>query len=390
MPAGALDGLRVLELSRGVASSYCGKLLADFGADVLKVERPDGDPVRRLGPFPKDRPHLERGGMFQFLNTNKRGITLDLRPRSGRAVFESLAAASDVIISGLKPDTLERLGLGYESLAAQHPDLVLTSITPFGLDGPYRDWQSTELIAQAVSGIAHLTGDAARPPLRFAQAQSQFVTGVNGAVSTLIAREAVMSGEAGQLVDVSTLQSIAAFYFNIPSYYTFMGINTWRGVNDLYPCQDGYLVAIAGAGRTWSDFAAFLQAPELDGPDFNTPSARSRNQGALRAHMTARLAARSPREWFHAAQERHFPWGMFQRISQLADCPQLEARQFFTTVDVPGFGVIPIPGAPAKLSETPSRARRPAPGLGEHNRDVYGALGFSALNQVRLRQAGII
>jgi crotonobetainyl-CoA:carnitine CoA-transferase CaiB-like acyl-CoA transferase len=387
---GALDGLRVLEISRGIAASYCGKLLAEYGAEVLKVERPDGDPVRALGPFRRDRPRRAAGGLFFYLNTNKRSLTLNLKTATGRRILDRLVASRDLVVLGLSPGALDRLGLTYDALARDHPRLVVTAITNFGLSGPYRDWQATELVLQAANGMMHLTGDPRREPLRFAQAQTELLAGVNAAGSSLIALASARRDGAGQLVDVSTLETVANTYHQFLTDYTFQGVVRTRGVYDMFPCRDSFIVTIAGQSRTWTDYANFLGAPELLDPKFQTPAARARNGAELREIMARRLDARAPREWLVAAQAERFPSGIMQRVADLFTCPQLSVREFFERVADPELGEIRVPGRPAVLPQSPGRIRSPAPRLGEHNREVLTDLGFSPDAQVRLRRAGVI
>jgi crotonobetainyl-CoA:carnitine CoA-transferase CaiB-like acyl-CoA transferase len=290
----------------------------------------------------------------------------------------------------LAPTTLDRLALSYEALAFDNRRLVVTAITSFGLEGPNRDWEATELIAQAANGMMHLTGDPEREPLRFSQAQTQLVAGVNAAVSTLIAVAGARRDGEGQLIDVNTLESVASTYHQFLTNYTFQGVVSRRGVADVFPCRDSYLVATPGAARNWSDYAAFLGAPELDEPAFATPSARARNRPALRAIMAERLAARAPVEWFHAAQAERLPWGMMQAIDAILACPQLAAREFFETVEHPRAGHFAMPGPPLKLPASPWAIRRPAPRLGEHTAEVLGEIGYGRGEVARLYRSGVV
>jgi crotonobetainyl-CoA:carnitine CoA-transferase CaiB-like acyl-CoA transferase len=204
-----LDGLRVVELGSSLAGAFCGKLLAAFGAEVIKVEPPEGDPNRRLGPFAGDRPDREASLTYLYLNTGKLGLTLPLGSAAGQRALRRLLADVDVVLDGLGHGQLDRLGLGYADLAAQSPGLVLTAITPFGDDGPYRDLLDGELVLLALGGLLNMVGEPEREPLRLGGYQAQYVTGLSALTGTLAALFARDLSGLGQRVEVSAHESVA-------------------------------------------------------------------------------------------------------------------------------------------------------------------------------------
>ena len=208
-----LDGLRVLDLGPGIAPSFCAKLLADYGAEVIKVEPPGaGDPARLLGPFVGDDPHTEKSIPFLYLNTGKRGVTLDYSSGSGQALLSKLLDDADVLVEGFSPSQTEQSAIDYDVLYRTHPHLVVTSVTPFGQDGPYSDFQATDIITCAMSGLMYHSGDSNREPLRNALDQSLYVAGANAATATLVAVFARLTSGEGQHVDVSVAECLASHF----------------------------------------------------------------------------------------------------------------------------------------------------------------------------------
>ena len=210
MPLGLLEGIRVLDLGPEIAAPFCSRLLADYGAEVVKVEPPNvGDPARHIGPFAGDEPHLEKSIPFLYLNTNKRGITLDIGSSAGRGVLSDLVGSADVVVQGFPPGESEALGLDFKTLGEANPGVVVTSITPFGLSGPYRDYSATDIVTCAISGLMYHSGDSDREPLRNALSQSLYVAGANAAVATVAALFHRMATGQGQQVDVSVVECLA-------------------------------------------------------------------------------------------------------------------------------------------------------------------------------------
>ena len=393
-----LDGLRVLDMGPGTAPAFCAKLLADFGAEVVKVESPkEGDPVRRQGPFVGDDPHPEKSIPFLYLNTGKRGVTLDYSSEEGQAVLHRMASDADVLIEGFPPSNSERSPVGFRQLAKSNPHLVVTSITAFGQDGPYRDFQATDIITCAMSGLMYHSGDSDREPLRNVLDQSLYVAGANAAAATLVAVFARLTSGVGQHVDVSAVECLAAHLVQPVPYYNYMGATKGRrpvrgsGFEELMPARDGYVVPSVQGSQPWETVADLIGLEGLHDPRFATGAGRIAHGEELKSLLIKGLAEWDRLPLFLASGERRLVFGMAQDAGDMVACPHLEAREFFHDVDHPAAGPASYPGMGAALSERPSQAPSPAPTLGQHNSQVYGdELGYGTDELASLRHAGVI
>ena len=395
---GMLEGIRVLELGSRVSGPYCSKLLADFGADVIKVEPPDvGDEARRAGPFAGDDPHPEKSIPFLFLNTNKRGITLNIGSPTGRTLLSSLLQRVDALVHNLPPVEAESLGLGYWDLAELNPGLVVTSITPFGQTGPYRDYAAEDIVTCALSGLMYHSGDSDREPLRNALDQSLYVAGANAAGATLAALFGRLSSGLGQQVDVSVVECLAAHLVQAVPWYSYMGAIKGRratrgsGLEELMPARDGYVVPSAQGSQPFSVVAECIGTEDLHDQRFATGPGRIEYGEELRHLLLEALANWDRKPLFQASGERRLVFGMAQDAGDLYDCPQLTARGFFVEVDHPVAGKAKYAGMGPKLSEDEFQVRLPAPLLGQHNVEIYcQELGYSSQEMVSLRATGVI
>ncbi len=398
MPA-ALAGVKVLDLTHHIAGPYCTKLLADFGADVVKVERPDGDPARRMPPFFHDEAGPDKSLLFLYLNTNKQGVTLNLKSASGREMLKELAQQSDVLVENFSPRVMPSLGLDYPVLKEINPSLVMVSISNFGQTGPYRDYKATDIVEYALGGLMYIFGDYDREPLKHALHQAQFKAGTNSASATLIALYHQRRTGEGQHVDVSIQECIASGLRDVVNNYTYTGAVRRRApnhsgdLNRLKATSDGYILPTpgAGAGFDWAAFVEFLGVPELDDQKFSTPSARLVNAEELGRILDRYFLTRKKYDMFHAAQQRRFIYGVVQSPEEVLNDEQYRARGYFVDIDHPVAGKIKYPGAPFSMSGTPWQARQPAPTLGQHNSRVFGQrLGHSAGSLTRLRAMKVI
>ena len=399
-----LDGLRVLDLGPGIAPSFCARLLADYGAEVIKVEPPgEGDPARRMGPFVGDDPHPEKSIPFLYLNTGKRGVTLDYSGASGRALLHRLLDDADVLVEGFAPSEAEGSAISYKTLSESHPRLVVTSVTPFGQDGPYRDFQATDIITCAMSGLMYHSGDSDREPLRNALDQSLYVAGANAAAATLVAVFARLASGEGQHVDVSVAECFAAHLVQPVPYYNYMGATKGRrpvrgsGFEELMPARDGYVVPSVQGSQPWETVADLIGLEELRDPRFASGAGRIANGEELKALLIEGLAQWDRLPLFIASGERRLVFGMAQDAGDLLACPHLEARGFFREVEHPVAGAAAYAGMGARLlqangsgaQERPAQSTAPAPLLGEHNSEVYGGKpGCDAEDLAALRYAG--
>lgn len=385
MSRSALAGLRVVECGQLVAAAYASKLLADLGADVIKVESPMGDPARSRGPFPGGVADPERSGLFLYLNTNKRGVALDPRQASDRAAFTALVRGADVLLHNVPPPEMAASGLDYEALAATNPRLVMTSITPYGLEGERRDWQATDLTLWSAGGIAYLNGGGyeadALPPLKPYGMQAEFQGGVNAAVAALGALLARQRTGRGQHVVVSIQQALAAILELTFEYWPYQGLVASRlGRKPIQPldfleCRDGWVFICCVEEHQWQEFIRMIGSPEWAGIElFADRLSRGANWDALKLFLQEWASGQSVAEVYQAAQERRIPFAPVSTMGDLLASPHLAARGFFATLAVPGARIT-VPGAPYKLSATPWAIRRPAPRLGEHTAEVLREIG---------------
>jgi len=399
MAGQALSGIRVLDFTYHIAGPYCTKLLADFGAEVLKVEPPGGGDVsRRLGPFLNDEPNPEASGMFLYLNTNKQSVTLNLETEAGRTMARRLAAESDVIVENFAPGALASLGLGYDDLSALNPRVVMVSISPFGQDGPWRDWKADEVNLHAISGLMQITGDPEREPLKNGGHQALYNTGINAFTGALMAIFAQLARGVGQHVDVSAYESMS-YMIEPPRVVQASTLGTFTNrvgnTGTLYPAANGHVNFIrGGSGNTYEVLAKVTGNDEFLSDTFkNLPllgAASPQVREALEGLLVPWLLEHPKEEFYHSGQAGGQNFGYVANPEDLVASPQLQARAFFVDVEHPVAGHLTYPGAPYRLSETPWHAGR-APLLGEHNRAVYvDRLGFTPAQMVELTRAGII
>jgi len=398
MTESALGVLKVLDLSEGISGPYCTRLLAGWGAEVIKVERPGhGDCARSAGPFPDAGPHQEKSALFLYLNTGKKSITLNLGTTTGRHLLVELAKDADVLVENFKPGIMHDRGLGYAALEEINPRLVMTSITAFGQDGPYRDYKSSGIVGYAMGGQMWVCGQPDRAPLNSAIAIPEYFGGLYGYASTMLALRYADDTGRGQQVDVSILECLAAshqFTLTWPAYSNSLLVRPgWPGFRaplSFYACKDGY-VNLRLQGIEMPFLAFLLDMPQLaDDPRFQTLEARSENIKVLEEIVAGKLANMSKKDVFRTAGEWRALCGYVATPEDLLSDPQYLAREFWTEIEHPAVGKLPYPGAPVKMTETEWWNGR-APLLGEHNEEIYcGRLGYSKDGLVRLRAYGII
>jgi crotonobetainyl-CoA:carnitine CoA-transferase CaiB-like acyl-CoA transferase len=394
----ALGDVRVLDLSQGIAGPLCAKLLGDFGAEVIKVEPPGGECGRRLPPFFQDDPHPEKSLFFLQVNLNKRGITLDVETPPGAEIFRKLVRLADVVVETFPPGYLASLGLDHATLEADQPGLVMTSITPFGQTGPHSHYKGAEIVAYAMSGIMSVSGTTDREPLKHGGFQAQYEAGFNGTLATLFTLLLRDTTGQGQHVDVSIQEVVnSTMVINQPFYSWTGGVQgrrrpTGAMFGNVMPCKDGYFVGQAGGGAAWDDVANFYGREELKEERFADAVQRIVNGQALDEILIDATRDRTMAEMFRTASEQYrMLFGIVQTPADLAECPQLAAREFYEEVEHPVIGKIKVPFRLWNMSESPARYRRPAPLLGQDNAEVYGRiLGYSEDEIDALEKAGVI
>ena len=388
----ALGGLRVIDLSEGVSGSYCAKLLADFGARVIKVEPPAGDIVRSYGPFPDETPDRERSGLFLYLNTNKQGITLDLDSDAGVEALRDLVRSADVLIESFMPGVIASMGLSYEELAEANPGLVMTSLTGFGQEGPYRDYQATHLINCALSGWAYQIGEQGRAPLQTGGLISEYVLGIHGAIGTLAAYHEAATSGIGQHVDVCAQEALQIMTVYSVSRYAHTGVTAPRPSAEtrhvVVECRDGLIGCNTMGSVGWEPLCEWIGHPELlDDPELMAnPMGRMQRVAPILEEF---LRDRTSEEIFYEAQSRRIPFSMVPTVEELLDFVQHRERDYFVDIDHAAAGRLRYPGAPFKLGETPATEWNAAPLLGQHNAEILcDELGYGAQDLPQLTGSG--
>jgi len=399
----ALTGLKVLDVTHYIAGPFCTKLLADYGAEVIKVERPEqGDGARWDGPFPGDIPDPEKSGLFLYLNTNKKGITLNLKTKTGIEIFKSMVKESDVLVENFSPRVIPSLGLDYQTLKKVNPRLVMTSVSNFGQTGPYKDWKATEITLFALSGQMYRMGDPDREPLKHALNAFQYFAGEIASLVTIAAAVRSTAKGNGEHIDVSILEVILGDVNNRIWEYDYSGIKGSRTTAKNYtvypfggfPAQDGYVALQGtGAGERWmSRIYTMIGKPELkDDPRFSTPQNRAKHSGEFNALLYSWLIDHTKQEIFDEAAKVRYPVAPIYNTGELVNNPHYRERGYFVEIEHPRAGKLTYPGTPFKMSEAGYAVRRPAPLLGQHNKEVYcGLLGYSEHDLSILRRQGVI
>ena len=402
-PPQALAGTRVLDLTHYAAGPFCTKLLADYGAETIKVERPgSGDPGRRMGPFHDDLPGEESSATFQFLNQNKLGITLDLKQAAGIKLLKELVRWADIIVETFRPGVMSGLGLGYPQLKQIKPGIILTSISNFGQSGPYRNHKATEIVEYATGGPMIFTGAAHREPVKHGGRVGMYYAGQVAANATLMALYRSMAdGGPGDHLDVSIMETQAG---SIDRQSALLLSHVYRGVrysrfagqkggfSQLYMSKDGYM-DIQTAGR-FERLLRLLNRPnffEDNGTDVTAgiadPQVVQKLDGLVAEWAADRTQVDS---WAHSQAQRVLSAPLYDPTGVASD-PGFHARGIWTEVEDSRFGQRTFPGRHTIMHGTPWQIAKPAPRLGQHNRHVYcGMLGLSRRELSVLRQEGVV
>jgi benzylsuccinate CoA-transferase BbsE subunit len=408
---GALSHIRVLDLT-DEKGQLCGKLLADLGADVIKVEPPGGDPARQKGPFFHNEPDKEKSLFWFGHNLNKKSLTLNIENPTGRQILKKLVRRVDLVVESYAPGYMATLGLGYNELKAENPRIILTSITPFGQTGPYANYKAYDLILMAMSGYMFTCGDADRPPVRITVGQAYAAAGVQAAVGSLLALRYCSLTNKGQHVDIAMRECLPSGGFDVyfweadGSIGQRLGLRHRRAsiyIRDLWPCKDGYIgwrlmVGMLGAPTAYK-LVAWMESEGMAG-ELKEVKWESVDMTQLTQEQMERweniiipfFKKHTKAEIYDMALKKGMLMAPAYNVSELLDYPQLSERDFWANINYPELGGnITHPGAFCKMSESPLVSPHRAPLIGEHNEEIYlNELGLSDQDLARLKEQGII
>ena len=398
-----LSDVKILDLTSHIAGPYCTRLLADYGADVIKVEKPGaGDPARNLGPFLNDEPHLDKSGLFLYLNTNKRGITLNLESETGRKIFKELVKKVDILVESFSPKVMPSLGLAYETLNKLNPKLIMTSISDFGQTGPYRDFKGSELIYQGFGGPMYLTGTAEGGPSKRAGNVIQYQIGLVAAVATMTAFYSAEVKGYGDHIDLDACRAELISIdskINMMTAYQYTG-HTYRRASagtftTLRMCKDGYVYVQSGTdGLFFQPTAKVLgltpKQMEEWAPKPGVPMDPVKAGEFDEKYLMPWLLQHTKQEIVDTLQAAGGMAIPCNDTAGLLSDPHFHERDYWVEIDHPVTGKLTYPGAPFRMSEGGWQSRMPAPLLGQHNEEIYAELGYSKDDLVVLRETGVI
>ena len=394
-----LEGVRVIEMGSLLAGPFCGQLLADFGAEVIKVEPPGkGDPMRQWGRHRKEGRTL----WWPIIARNKKSVTLNLREEEGQDLARRLIEGADVVVENFRPGTLERWGLGYEDLSAANPGLVMVRVSGYGQTGPYKGRAGFGAIGESMGGIRHVTGFPDRPPPRVGISLGDSLAatfGALGAVTALYNREA--NGGEGQIVDVGIYEAVLALMESTIPEYALAGhvrgrtgtILPFVAPSNTYPTsEEDYVVIGANADTVFGRFAGAVGHPEwADDERYATHNARGENQEELDAMISGWTRERTVDEVLEVMDEAGVPAGKVFTAKDMMEDPHYAARENVVEVEDPGIGAFPMQNVVPRLTKTPGEVRWPGPALGQHNDEVFGeVLGLGEQDLAGLRERGIV
>ena len=400
---GALAGIKVIDFGQMVSAPFCAKLFSDYGADVVKVELPEGDAARRAGPFPQDIPHPEKSGLFFINNTNKRGITCDVSSAAGRDLFLRLVDWADVLIENHRPGQMRAWGLDHEQLLQRNPALVTIAITPFGQTGPYSAWNGYDLNAYHLTGASsRYCGRPGEMPLEHGTFSADYFGAVAGATWGAAAVYGRAQVGGGQLVDVSCAEAIAAAFTggqNIGGvaqdgiYDKRTGVGMPQGAPaTILPCRDGHVWMLTLEPGQWKGLKKVMGNPEwADMELFDDMFMRAQNADIIYPFIEEWCMQHDKMEIMEKCQAAGCPVTAVFTVAEAAEQPHLKARDYFVDMEHPELGKLKNLGAPFKMPASPGGPSAPAPLLGQHNAEVYTRLlGVTDVQFKQFQSEGII
>ncbi len=394
-PNGPLKGCRVVELAHIMAGPVCGLMLADMGAEVIKVEKLSGDDTRRMLP-----PDVKgESAAFMMMNRNKRGIALDLKQPEGREALLRLLDRADVVIENYRKGTMEKLGLGYETLAARNPSLIYCEVSGFGRTGPYAERGGFDLIAQGMSGLMSITGEGpGRPPVKVGAPVTDITAGILGAMGVSAAYAHRLQTGKGQKVDTSLFEAgiVHSYWQSAIAFATGVSPGAMGSAHPLnapyqaFRTADGWINIGAANQKNWERLVAILGRPELgEDPRFVTNDQRMANRPALEAALNAVFQTKATADWLAILEQGGFPAGPVLSIGEMHEDPQALAREMIVETDHPKAGRVKTLGLPVKFSATPGGVQGPAPLLGQHSRAILAEVGYDEQQIEQLVARGV-
>lgn len=391
MPYNTLTPIRVIDASTGIAGPYAGKMLADYGAEVIKLELPSApDHSRNAGAFPGGTPHPEKSALYLHLNAGKRGITLDPSTDDGRRIFTDLAAQSDVVLESFRPGTMADWRIGYHDLREVRGDIVMTSVTPYGQSGPHKDYEYTELTIFASGGAMHREGLPDREPLRYGAEIAQYFSGTTAAAATMIALFGVTMHGEGEWIDISMQECFAGHPHQVgrrapwiygnepderkPPRLAAAGMREPYAVGS-FRCKDGYVSFLPLGSRMWPQLARMIDRPDLiNNPRFASADDRTERREELEAIFQAWFDDHTRMEVFAAGQREMLPCAPIMETREALENPHFRERSYFIDLIHPDAGALTYTGLPFRLSDNDATPNTPAPRLGQHNAEIYADL----------------
>src|SRR4030042_330019 len=381
MSTKALTGVKVLEYAGFVAAPYCAKLLADLGAEVVKIEKPViCDEARKWGPFPKDVPHSEKSGLFLYLNTNKVGITLNLETYTGREIFKKLVNSADILIEDNRPEVMRESGLDYQSLQAINRKLIMASITPFGQSGPYSNYKAYYLNTYQSCMLGYLTpigsSRTERSPLKIGGFVGEYACGLSAAVATLGSLHSQRLSGNGQHIDISKQEALLGFGRVNAAYFANEGkehprIFRLMGKGGMTTCKDGHLCIHAPEDHQWDALVRLMGSPNWATDEkYSTPLGRMMHWPEIMPLIKNWASTRIKEEVYHPAQQLGCTVTPVTTTADIVNSKQSKARGFFSNISHLEAGRFKYPTSPLIFSHTPVKIERPAPMLGEHNQEI--------------------
>jgi succinyl-CoA---D-citramalate CoA-transferase len=379
-PAGALAGLRVLELGTLIAGPFCGQLLGDMGAEVIKIEAPgQGDPMRHWGPQPRGKPSV----WWPVIGRNKKGVTLDLRQEQGQSLFKDLVAKADVVIENFRPGTLEKWNCGWKELSAINPRLILVRVSGYGQTGPYSQRAGYGGIGEAMGGLRYIVGEPDRPPSRVGISIGDSLAAVHACMGTLAALHHRHQTGVGQVVDAAIYESVLNMMESLVTEFDQLGHTRERSgpilpriaPSNVYPTRDGIVMIGANQDTVFARLAAAMDTPSLaTDPRYADHQARGANQAELDEIIARWTGTLSTADLLSTLEKHGIPSGLIYRAADMLQDPHFLARNAIVSTPHPQFGTLRMQNVAPRLSASPSSVRSPAPALGEHNAEIYGNL----------------